>query len=186
MLDHNAALIIIDVQQGFDDQQYWGRRNNPAAEANVARLLQAWRQSGRPVFHVQHLSREPGSPLRPDAPGCDFKDEVRPLNGEPIIQKHVNSAFIGTDLEDQLRRRRIDTVVITGLTTNHCVSTTTRMAGNLGFKTYVVSDATATFDRLGPDGRLFPAEQVHDVSLASLHGEFATVTTTAEVLSRLG
>lgn len=184
-LDKNAALIIIDVQRGFDDPQ-WGRRNNPEAEANIARLLQAWRESGRPVYHVQHLSREPGSPLRPESPGCDFKDEVRPLDGEPIVQKHVNSAFIGTDLEDQLRRSGIDTVVITGLTTNHCVSTTTRMAGNLGFNTYVVGDAAATFDRLGPDGRLFPAEQVHDVSLASLHEEFATVTTTADVLALLG
>lgn len=184
MLPQNAALIIIDVQQGFDEP-VWGRRNNPQAEANIARLLQAWRAGGRPLFHVQHLSREPNSPLRPNASGCDFKDEVRPLPGEPVVTKHVNSAFIGTNLEAMLRSHGIETVVITGLTTNHCVETTTRMAGNLGFTTYIVEDAAATFDRTGPDGKLYPAEHIHAVSLASLHGEFATVVSTETVLAEL-
>src|SRR5579859_4041703 len=183
-LPAHTVLIVIDVQTGLDDP-VWGRRNNPAAEANIARLLAAWRGAGRPVYHVQHLSRLPDSPLRPDRAGCALKPEAQPRPGEPLIQKQVNSAFIGTDLEAQLRAQGATTLVLAGLTTDHCVSTTTRMAGNLGFTTYVVSDATATFDRRGPDGVLYRAEEIHAIELASLHGEFATVVATEQLLAGL-
>lgn len=180
----NAALILIDIQKGLDDPQ-WGRRNNPEAETNIADLLHAWRQPGRPLFHVQHLSQDAHSPLRAGSPGSEIKEVVLPQAGEPVIQKRVNSAFIGTDLEERLRRAGITTLIITGLTTNHCVETTTRMAGNLGFLTYFVSDATATFDRQGPDGVLHPAEDIQAMTLANLHQEFATIVTTADVLQNL-
>lgn len=180
-LSAQPALIIIDVQQGFADPG-WGRRNNPDAESNIVKLLGTWRDAGQPVYHVQHLSREPNSPLRPGQPGVEIQPEVAPVAGEPLIQKRVNSAFIGTDLEQQLRDAGIDTVVIVGLTTNHCVSTTARMAGNLGFTTYVVADATAAFDRAGHDGRVYTAEKIHAISLANLHEEFATVVTTSDLL----
>ena len=177
----NAALILIDVQKGFDDP-VWGRRNNPDAETNIASLLHAWRQSGRPIFHIQHCSRNPASVLHVGSPGHAIKDPVRPQGEEPVLQKQVNSAFIGTDLEERLRRNDITTLVITGLTTNHCVETTTRMAGNLDFDTYLVSDATATFDRIGPDGLLHTAEEIQAITLTNLHQEFATIVTTRDVL----
>lgn len=180
----NTALIVIDVQDGFDHPS-WGSRNNPHAEENIARLLSAWRRAGEPVFYVRHLSLEPGSVLGKENPGSAIKAIVAPLACEPIILKHVNSAFIGTTLEQELRDRNIACLVITGLTTDHCVSTTTRMAANLGFHVYCVSDATATFDRLGPRGRRYTADEVHDVSLASLSGEFATVASTEEVLGAI-
>jgi nicotinamidase-related amidase len=180
-MDQNTALIIIDVQNGFDDAS-WGRRNNPGAEAAIARLLGAWREAKRPVFHVQHLSRNPASPLRPGQKGVELKNEVRPLPGEAIITKQVNSAFIGTDLEDRLRRAGIKTLVLTGLCTDHCVSTTTRMAANLGFSAIVPSDAAATFDRVGHDGEVYSAENIHRTALASLHGEFATVVESSSLL----
>jgi len=151
----------------------------------MTRLLAAWRRSTRPVFHVQHLSLEPNSPLRPDHPGHEIMDCVKPQNGELLFQKHVNSAFIGTDLEQQLREHGYDTLAIIGLTTAHCVSTTTRMAGNLGFRALVVSDATAAFDMVGHDGRLYLAEEIHAVSLAALNGEFATVVETETLLHAL-
>ena len=181
----NAALILIDIQQGFDHPAHWGERNNPGAEANAARLLDAWRKSGRPLVHVQHRSLTPGSPLAPGQPGCEHKPEVRPLPGEAIIGKHVNSAFIGTDLEAGLRARGIDTLVLAGLTTQHCVSTTARMAGNLGFVTVVAADACAAHAQTGHDGKRHPAEEVHEVSLATLHGEFAEVASTADILKAL-
>lgn len=181
--ERRAALLVIDVQEGFDDPR-WGRRNNPRAEENVARLLGAWRDAGLPVFHVQHLSGTEGSPLRSGTPGAEIKASARPLAGEPLVQKTVNSAFVGTDLEETLRRRGIDALVITGLTTNHCVETTTRMAGNLGFDAYLVSDATATFDRVGPDGKLHGAEEIHEMTLTNLHDEFATITDTGALLAR--
>lgn len=183
-LPNNATLLLIDVQAGLDEPRY-GRRNNPGAEANMARLLHAWRASGRPVIHVQHDSRQPESPLRPGLPGHAIKETVAPLPGEPVLHKNVNSGFIGTDLEERLRRIGSEALAVCGLTTNHCVSTTARMAGNLGFATIVVSDATATHDGRTPDGRLIPAETMHEVGLAELHGEFATVVDTAALLERL-
>jgi len=183
-LPTDAALIIVDVQKGFDDPR-WGRRNNPQAESNIQRLLEAWRKSRMPVFYIQHCSKVSGSPLRPGTPGNEIKDVVSPLNDEPVVRKNVNSAFIGTDLESQLRRRNIETVVIVGITTDHCVSTTARMAGNMGFDVYVVSDATLTFDRVGPDGTTYDAAVIHEVNLASLHNEFATVVNTASILEML-
>lgn len=154
-LPQSAALIAIDVQQAFLDPR-WGERNNPEAESKVARLLAAWRHSGRPVRHVVHDSLESGSLLRADSPGNTVQLAAAPKPNEPVYRKHVNSAFIGTTLEADLRKDGIDTLVIVGLTTNHCVSTTARMAGNLGFRTFVVSDATASFARPALDGNIAP------------------------------
>ena len=184
-LPRDAVLLVVDVQQGFDRFNASLHRTTPELEAHITRLLDAWRRTGRPVVFVQHRSCLPDSPLRPDQPGVEIKDEIRPRGDEPVIQKSVSSAFIGTTLEADLRARGYGTLVITGMQTNLCVSTTARMAGNLGFDTYVVSDATATFDNTGPDGRLFPAQLLHDVALADLHGEFATVLDTQSVLDRL-
>ncbi|TFW33489.1 cysteine hydrolase family protein [Massilia horti] len=183
-LPPNAALIVIDVQQAFNNPS-WGQRNNPGAEDNIAALLDGWRQAGLPLFHIHHRSKRKESLFLPEAPGFAVKPEAQPLAGEPVIYKSVNSAFIGTDLEQRLREAMIETVVICGLTTDHCVSTSTRMAGNLGFETFIVADATATFERRGHDGRHYTAQQIHDTALASLNREFATVVTTEEVLRRL-
>jgi nicotinamidase-related amidase len=183
-MPHDAALIVIDVQKGFDDLK-WGERNNPGAEKVIALLLAAWRETGRPVFHVQHLSRSEVSPLHPGSAGCEIKDIVRPLGNEPIFQKRVNSAFIGTQLEDALRQRGIGTVVLVGLTTPHCISTSARMAGNLGFEVYLPEDAIAAFEITGPDGRRYSAEEVHALSLATLHEEFATVVDSKALLLTL-
>jgi nicotinamidase-related amidase len=180
----DTVLIVIDVQQAFNNPR-WGQRNNPEAEANIAALLAGWRKTQRPIIHVQHRSPLPESLFHPDRPGFKVKPEAQPLPDEPVIYKDVNSCFIGTDLEQRLRSRDAATLVIVGITTDHCVSTTTRMAGNFGFATYIVSDATATFERRGPDGKNFSAEQMHDTALASLHGEFATVVDTATVVAGL-
>lgn len=176
-----AALLVIDVQQGFDDP-YWGKRNNLQCEANIAALIASFREAGKAVIHVQHMSIEPQSPLRPRQPGNEFKPEAAPAFGEKVFGKTVNSAFIGTGLEKYLHEQGIDELVICGLTTDHCVSTSTRMSGNLGFKTYLVCDATATFNRKGIDGRHWAAEEIHQSALASLNGEFAEVLTTEAVL----
>lgn len=138
-----------------------------------------------PVIHTQHCSRKPDSPLRPGVPGNQIKEIASPLPAEPVLTKGVNSAFIGTDLESRLRSNQVNTVVLVGITTDHCVSTTARMAGNLGFETYVVSDATATFDRTGPDGRSYKADEIHAANLASLHKEFATVIETDDLIKKV-
>jgi nicotinamidase-related amidase len=179
-----VALLVIDVQQGLDDPKY-GARNNLGAERQMAALLAAWRQARWPVIHVQHMSVHPDSPLRPELPGNALKPEVTPRPGEPLIRKSVNSAFVGTGLESRLREAGIRSIVIVGLTTDHCISATARTASDLGFDVVVVGDATATHERLGPDGVRYTAEQMHGAALASLHGEFARVLSTDDVLARL-
>ena len=134
--DNNTALILIDIQKGFDDEEYWGgNRNNKDAEEKSAIILNTWRKLNLPIFHIIHSSQDAISRLHESHPGFDIKDEVKPINGEPVIKKNVNSAFIGTDLKERLDNQGINKLVIIGLTTNHCVSTTVRMAGNFGFKT---------------------------------------------------
>ena len=179
----NPALLLVDVQQAFDDPS-WGPRNNPGAEAAIARLLAAFRDKGLPVIHVKHDSVEPQSTLRPELPGNALKPEAAPLTGEPLFSKSVNSAFIGTDLEAHLRERGIEFLVIAGFITNHCVSTTARMAGNLGFGVTVVEDACATFDFKDADG-VIPAATMHRIGLAELRGEFAAIRAVDEVVASL-
>jgi len=153
----NPALLLVDIQKGFDNIEYWGgQRNNLNAEENAARLLQLWRDHHLPVFHIQHCSSDPRSLLHATNKGNEFKDMVRPIRNEPIIQKNVNSAFIGTDLKERLNNLKITKLVIVGLTTDHCVSTTTRMAGNFGLDTFLVNDATATFNKRGCRGKTIP------------------------------
>ena len=173
------ALILIDIQKGFDNIEYWGgQRNNPDAEENARELLLLWREHHLPVFHIQHCSSNPSSLLHETNIGNEFKDLVKPIDNEPVIKKNVNSAFIGTDLKEQLDNAKITKLVIVGLTTDHCVSTTTRMAGNYGFDVFLVADATATFNKKGLDGQNYSAELIHQTALASLNEEFAKVVTT--------
>lgn len=183
-LPRDAALVVIDVQQGFEDGS-WSARNNKDAERNIQYLLAAWRTARMPVRHVHHASTSPRGSFRVGTLGHEVKREARPQDGEPIFVKSVNSGFIGTNLESSLRNDDVGTLVIVGLTTNHCVSTTTRMAGNLGFEVYLVADATAAFEQRGIDGRIRSSEDVHYAALSDLSGEFATITTTAVILEAL-
>jgi len=175
-----GTLVVIDVQRAFDDPA-WGQRNNPQAEANVARLLSSWRERGAPVIHIRHIDEQADGGFSAGAPGHLAKPEAEELPGELVLTKSVNSAFIGTDLRGILARLG-GGVVCVGITTDHCVSTTVRMSANYGFATTVVSDATATFERRGPDGRHWTAQQMHDSALASLNDEFARVAATDELL----
>jgi nicotinamidase-related amidase len=184
-LRHNAALLVIDMQQGFDDPA-WGPRNNPGAEAKVAALIAAWRAARALVVHVHHDSPDPEGLLRRGTPGNAPKPEARPREDEWVYRKSVNSAFIGTSLHIDLRALGITTLAIIGLTTNHCVSTTARMAGNLGFETFVAADATATFDRANLDGTIRRAEDVHQAALSDLQDEFAQIVDTAWLIAALG
>ena len=184
-LPHNTVLILVDLQKAIDHPS-WGVRNNPGAEENVRRLLSHWRRTSRPIIHIRHVSRFPGSTYRDGQPGVEFKDAAAPAPGEPVLTKQCASAFIGTPLQEMLKDHNIADVVIAGVITNNSVEATARMAGDLGFRTTVVSDATFTFGRPDFDGRERTADEVHAMSLANLEGEYASVQTTAEVLTGAG
>lgn len=177
----NTALVIIDAQEGFHSP-FWGKRNNPDAEENIKLLLSHFRKSHLPIVHIQHLSKDRKSPLWPGQSGADFIDGIEPKFGERVFQKTVNSAFIGTGLEKFLRRQKSNFLVMAGFTTDHCVSTSTRMASNLGFKVAIISDAMVAFERK-LDGKIYDARLVHSVSLASLSREFAIVKDTKSLIS---
>ncbi|MER5808102.1 cysteine hydrolase family protein [Streptomyces sp. NPDC002033] len=182
----DSALIVIDVQKGFDDASFWGPRNNPAAEENIAALMDAWHASGRPVVLVRHASSRPGSVLAPDRPGHAFKEFVEERRHDaPVITKTVNSAFYGTpDLAGWLTARGIGQLVVVGIQTNMCVETTARMAGNLGYDVLVPLDATHTFDLAGPAGLSLTADELATATAVNLQGGgFARVVTTAALLA---
>lgn len=186
-MPENPALILIDVQKGFTELDYYGgERNNPNAEANCGILLEYWRKNQWPTFHIRHCSVNAASPLAEGKPGNEFRDEIKPLPGEPVLKKTVNSAFIGTDLQEQLDAAGIKTLVLVGLITQHCVSTTARMAGNLGYDTIVVEDATAAFRTRGLNGEVFSAQMTHDLSLATINKEFAKVISMKQLFDRFG
>jgi nicotinamidase-related amidase len=180
----NTALLVVDMQAGFDDPA-WGARNNRAVETNVAALIAAWRAASAPVVHVHHNSPGGDGRLRAGTAGATPKPEALPTGGEAVYSKSVNSAFIGTSLEADLHKRGVTGLVIVGLTTNHCISTTARMAGNLGFETFVVSDATAAFDRPALDGSRRAAEEVHAAALSDLRDEFASIVETQAAIAAL-
>ncbi|WP_136466612.1 cysteine hydrolase family protein [Flagellimonas onchidii] len=180
------ALVLIDVQLGLQEAHFYGsERNNPNAEINAGKILEVFRKRNLPVFHVRHNSSNLESPLHPSKSGNAFHPLVQPMNNEPIFQKSVNSAFIGTPLEDQLKLKNIEELVIVGLTIEHCVSTSVRMAANLGFKVDLISDATAAFDKIGINGQKLNADLIHNAALANLKDEFATIKNTETILNEL-
>ena len=176
------ALVCVDIQQGFQDTAYWGGgRNNPAAESVCINIMKKWRELELDIIHVRHSSTNPNSPLHESHDGFAFYPGAEPEAGEVIVTKSVKSGFIGTDLMALLDDKKTQHVVIIGLTTDHCVSTTTRMSGNYGYQTYLISDAVATFDKMGADGQHYPAELIHQTALASLRDEFATILTSEDM-----
>jgi nicotinamidase-related amidase len=181
-LQANAALIIIDQQKGIQ-QPRLGRRNNPQAEDRIVELLGFWRRSGRPVIHVQHLSREPDSVFWPEQEGVEFQQRFLPQDAEWLIQKQVPDAFCASGLEARLREAGVGQLIIVGVATNNSVESTARSAGNLGFDTWVAEDACFTFDKADYFGTLRTAEEVHGMSLGNLQGEYATVVSAAQVLA---
>jgi nicotinamidase-related amidase len=182
----NPALLLVDIQKAFLEKDYPGLiRNNEHAEFICGKILKKWRTLDLPIIHVRHSSTNPESKLHKSRPGFEFNDYVTPLETEMVLTKEVNSAFIGTNLENILIKSHIDTLVIVGMTTNHCISTTVRMSGNLGFDTYLISDSTACYNTKGLNGEIIDCNTIYNSALASLQEEFATVIDSKELFDIL-
>jgi nicotinamidase-related amidase len=183
MFDDDAVLVLIDVQQGFSDAS-WGKRNNPDAEDNIGRLIDAWTTTRRPIVRVRHASTHPDSPLRPEAAGHAFHPVVADVVPSLEIVKSVHSAFLGTpDLHAWLGARKARQLVVTGIQTNRCCETTARMGGDLGYDVLFVLDATYTFEEVGPDGAVVTGDQFAAVTAANIEGNFGHVVRTADLVS---
>lgn len=176
-----ATLMLIDIQKGCDDPAV-GRRGQPDAETHAARLLAHWRSLDNPIIHVRHDSMDPSSPYAPENPGNAFKPEVAPLDHEMIIEKRTNNAFIGTDLMMALEDNGTTELVVCGIHLEHCVESTVRMAGNLGFMVYLASDATASLDHVDQSGKKWVAEDVHALTLAILNGDYVKVVSSDDLI----
>jgi nicotinamidase-related amidase len=178
------CLVIIDMQKGMANTPA-ASRNNPPAEENIVQLLQAWRAANAPVAHVRHISRSPDSPFAPGQSGVEFQEALQPLRHEYVVEKNVPDAFINTALERWLRVRGLNRIVLVGVSTNNSVEASARTAGNLGFDTVVVLDATFAFAMTDYAGRMRSADEVHAMSLANLSGEYAAIMDASEVLADL-
>lgn len=186
LIRKNPALILVDVQKAFLEKDYPGiNRNNHDAEFICGNILSKWRELKLPIVHVRHSSTNPDSKLHKSKPGFEFNDYVKPLDNEVVITKKVNSAFIGTKLDNILYNMNINTLVFVGMTTNHCISSSVRMSGNLGFKTYLISDSTACYDTMGMDGKMIDCNIIYESSLANLSEEFATIINSNKLFSLL-
>jgi nicotinamidase-related amidase len=185
----SCALLVIDAQEGINACAHWGglegHRNNPEAEDRIGDLLAGWREARLPVYFTLHDSREAASPLKLSLESGKPIFGLEPRPGERVVTKDVNSGFVGTDLELMLRRDQVNRLVVAGFFTNMCIDTTVRMAGNLGYDTYLAHEACAASNRLRPDGDSFDADLIHEVSVANLHGEFCTALDTASLLGLL-
>lgn len=179
-----TALLVIDVQMALaHDDANGAERSCPEAEKNIESLLAAFRQSQQLVVHIHHHGTDPEDPFYAEAPGAAVQACAAPIDGENVIVKLGSSGFVGTSLEADLRGAGIERVLICGATANHCAESTTRMASNLGFETFYVSDAVWAYAATGPDGVTHSAEVIHSVSLCNLSGEFARVVNTAQALA---
>lgn len=186
LIRKNPALILVDVQKAFLEKDYPGiNRNNHDAEFICGNILSKWRELKLPIIHVRHSSTNPDSKLHKTKPGFEFNDHVKPLDNEVVLTKKVNSAFIGTNLENILNNMNINTLVFIGMTTNHCISSTVRMSGNLGFETYLISDSTACYNTIGMDGKMIDCNIIYESSLANLSKEFAIIINSNKLFSLL-
>ena len=166
---HETALLLVDVQKGVNDTLYYGgpkgKRNNPLAESNILKVLDRWRKSNRKVAFTKHNSREKGSPLNLSLESGEQIEGMEPQKNDIVVIKDVNSGFIGTSLELDLRRAGIQRLLVLGFFTNVCIETTVRMSGNMGFDTYLVHDACAAMNSIGHDGKDYDPDLVHNLSL---------------------
>ncbi len=184
--EKNPALLLVDIQKGLDEEAYYGgNRNNRDAETKMKSVLEQWRILKLPIIHIQHQSLNPSSPLHGSKKGFELKDEVKIQASEYHFIKHENSAFINTGLDGLLKKSQIKTLVVMGLTTNHCVSSTVRMSANLGYETILIADACATFDLVDHEGVLHKSDLVHNITVGNLKDEFAQIWLTDDILRKL-
>ncbi|MEN5238177.1 isochorismatase family protein [Pseudomonas sp. TWI923] len=185
MKDQSSAvpLVILDVQDAID-RPNWDGKSNPGYLAVIQRLLALWRSKGWPVVHVKHDERTPTSSYYVNGPWNGIKQEVAPIEGEAVIIKQENCAFIGTELDVTLGEMRVKRLVLTGVVIHNSMDATVRAGKALGYSIILPSDATTAVPVVGPNGKRWDAITVHELTLAILGGEYADVMSSDEVVAQ--
>jgi nicotinamidase-related amidase len=138
-----SALLVVDAQESFKISPRWARRSNPQFEHNVSALIDAWRDASLPVIFILHTDDDPG--FSRDSPELRLMDFIKRRESEPLLLKDTRNSFTSTDLEQRLDALGVRRVVLTGIQTEQCVETTTRVAADLGYDADFVTEATMTF-----------------------------------------
>ena len=177
-----TALVVVDLQQTYEDEAVWGSRNNPGCEMNIGSLLDAWRKQEWPIVYVQTDSDRESNPFHVGTWGHALST-VLSQDPDLLVAKTSMSAFYGEpDLHGWLREHGISSVVVCGVPINGSVALTAQMAKELGYEVLVVADATHTFDLESVDGTTIRAREVARVHMLSLQAAGCTVLYTSELV----
>ncbi|SOC25023.1 nicotinamidase-related amidase [Ureibacillus xyleni] len=177
-----TALLLVDIQNDYFPNGKMRLTNPEKAAQNAAKLLAHFRQTGKPIFHVQHIATGENIPFfHPNTEGVEIHEYVRPLEGEKVIVKHYPNSFFNTDLHDQLQEQGVKELIICGMMSHMCIDATVRSAAEHGYICQVMEDACAT-TTLQIEDKVIPAEHVHYAFMAALNGMYATVKTTESFL----
>jgi len=177
----DTALLIIDIQNDYFPGGAMELEGADAAGVKARAVLEKFRKESLPVFHVRHLSTRPGSTFfLPGTPGAEIHAEVRPREGETVLEKNFPNSFRGTALQDHLDKHQVRNLVVAGMMTHMCVDASVRAAADLGYKVTLLADACAT-RKQSFAGETIPARQVHGAFLAALNGFYARVINAHEL-----
>ncbi|WP_455372320.1 cysteine hydrolase family protein [Limibacillus halophilus] len=169
----DSALVIIDAQREYLDGRLPLEGIEAALEA-CARLLNAARKEGRPIFHVQHKGR-PGGLFDPESANFEICAQVTPQEGEAVVEKSLPNAFAGTNLDALLKAADVKQLVVCGFMTHMCVSSTIRAGLDFGYASTVVASACATRALPTVSGEALSGKALHEAELAALGDRFAVV-----------
>lgn len=169
------ALLIVDIQNDYFEQGAWELVGSTAASLQAQKVLHHFRKEHLPIIHIQHFAVGEGLPFfKPNTPGVEIHDNVKPLASEKVIAKHYPNSFKETELLEYLQENGITSLVIMGMMTHMCIDATTRAAKDFGFDCTVISDACASRD-LELQGKTVKASEVHTAFLSALGFAYANV-----------
>ncbi|BDA71779.1 isochorismatase [Calothrix sp. PCC 7716] len=178
--DVKQGLILVDIQNDYFPGGSLELFGVEQAAKNAQELLQKFQDKQSPIFHIQHISKQPGATIfLPNTKGCEIHESVAPQPDEIVIVKHFPNSFRETHLLEYLKNSEVEEVVICGAMSHMCIDATTRAAFDFGFHCTVIEDACATRN-LEYKGKTVKAPEVHAAFMAALAMGYAKVISNDE------